>query len=284
MSSCSGLPAALTSEIIKYGGIGLTYTCTGCRLRPAGSTNVASLRQCVDQLHNTVQALAKTVADLVSWRQSFETPGPTPIASSPAPQQPDYSVLIREEIREMRERDKRKKCIIIKGIPFSNLAEFSGTFNQVTSSLIGQDIQITNVSCIRDEMVRAAINDDNVRVKLLTASPKLKNNRLFSNIYINKDLTHKQRTELMNRRLSNRQSSRGSSHVSGANALPVADSRTPVPVLETPCTPGMALSSSPTFRSEITVTPSQSARRSPPLHPSSPNGTPMAFNLGPTEN
>ena len=113
-----------------------------------------------------------------------------------------------------------------------------------------------------NKFVRAKILNREDKLYLLTSSSKLKNSDLYGNVYISRDLTYQQRSELKIRR-QNRQSSQASL-ATGANATPLTSASSAPP--QPPVTPSVRPKSSVSF------TPSPSSFKStlPILHLSSP--------------
>lgn len=113
---------------------------------------------------------------------------------------------IREEVKELHNRDKRANGIIIKGIQ-SN-AGFKDKFNEVVASIWPESgpINLVEVFPIRADMVRAKIVDYSIRNELLNRSRDLRHTG-FSSVFISRDLTFIQRKELMARRSSDKTTS-----------------------------------------------------------------------------
>ena len=265
---CTGLPLRLAREIIAYGGTGLIYTCVGCRANPGGpSPDSSSLRACLDQLNNEVKGLARSVADLLRWKNVAHSP-----ASVPAPPSlPVDRAVIREEILEMRERDKRRSCVIIRGLPFSTAAEFQSSFNSVTSALQSPNITLSNIGVIKDNLIRATVAADSQRQQLLTAAPRLKTINQFSHVYINKDLTYLQRTQLKLRRQGQTLGRNDPVPATGSNAVPIT-------APSSPSTPSVL----PSSRSTANITPHRPLFAAPSLATPHPNDPLVASNGAPT--
>ena len=110
--------------------------------------------------------------------------------------------VFREEVRELMERDKRKESVIVRGISCAGEREFREKFAQVTGAVIGRSINPDSFFCIDQSknLYRISILDSNLRKNLLDNAKNLKNNSDFRNVYLNRDLTFKQRQDLKTRR------------------------------------------------------------------------------------
>lgn len=107
-------------------------------------------------------------------------------------------LIIRQEIREMEERNKCKSCIIIRDLDTGD-CNTSVAFGPIARLLTGESMPLSDVSCIsRDKKLYGAkIANDTLRKTLLDNTRKLKDTA-FSNVYVNRDLTYMQWTELQN--------------------------------------------------------------------------------------
>ena len=109
-------------------------------------------------------------------------------------------MAIRDEVREMRERERRQKSIIIRGLPNFTTNAVADKFKDVSRFLLEKVVEL---SCIRTIDVskgifRGDVEDPDRRL-LLNKVSKLKNSQ-FNSIFISKDLTYQQRQELFQRR------------------------------------------------------------------------------------
>ena len=112
---------------------------------------------------------------------------------------PDLEVKIREELREMRDTERRQhSIIIIRGLPGN---EISAVWEVVVGEL----------KCVDQDkgIYRATVLNDDDRRTLLSQCYKLKQSDTYKHVFIHRDLTYKQRQELFQRRQAARQSSQG---------------------------------------------------------------------------
>lgn len=222
---CTGLPKDFVKEVLKHQGKGVKYVCTKCRLQTPAATKggtmdqaeLVSLRDCMNQMFNTIAGLSNMVRT-IDMRLSDKSNDNFPSAG--IVDESTVRALIREETRELQERDKRKNSIIIRGLLYGE--DFQDRFNTIVSFLYpGSSAPITlkDVVPISPSLVRAKISSLGVKQDLLSRSSKLSKSP-FSNVYISRDLTYLQREELRKRRAA-RQVAAASIH------LPV--SSTPLP-------------------------------------------------------
>ena len=229
-SMCMGISEVLIAGIQTDGGGSVLFACTECKTENSKGGNVNNsafkqLMQTVKTLCETVQALSAQVATLKSepCRSSGPRPNGDPQPPSTVPpvkgssDESKLRILIREEAREMAEREKRKASIIIRGVNAQSVASFRPVFNGISSFLIGSEVALSDIVCISKEkkLFRAKVNDDDARKQLLDNARNLGNSS-FSDIFISKDLTYQQRGELRARRdQRNKRSNEGNS--SGEN-------------------------------------------------------------------
>ena len=181
----------------------------------------------MDQLFRTVQGISSVVSNLTGRLDNLtdrldnqsQSQLPTRDRNQTNPSQTDIKDLIRKEITEMHEREKRKHSIIIRGINYSQ-DDFQTNFNLITNNIINRNVRLTNIKPLKPNIVRADIDDADLRKQLLLNASKLKSNQLYAHIFISRDLTYNQRTELRERRL-------GRVTMTGANAVPVSSNLSP---------------------------------------------------------
>ena len=270
---CSGLPEDLIHAILNYGGEGIRFICMTCRLKPSppaqaeGSASTAGTGQ--DQVHliGTIQQLfqqfrgmCSMIADLSDQFKHLTeamksppvqsadqasmpgpAPGPQPPISNP-PEQPALRDVIAEEVREMREREKRKQSIIIKSQSTKSTAEVVNMFKELSSSKFGCEITLTEVSPIKDHtgMFRAKITSDEQRKRALDGARTLKGTR-YDTVYISRDLTWAQRKANFEKRQAKRVQIPATS-----DAAPSSSPARPTPPAPAPApAPASALASAP---------------------------------------
>ena len=233
---CSGLPTRLGSEIMKSNSDAIQYICTACRTTPQNQPNsINKLTQGIEQLFLTVQGLASKVAEIDNWRETQQ-------AQRNSMASIDSNLIratIKSELVELREQDKRRASLVVRGITYQSENDFKQKFNEVSNRLLGRTVIMSGLTLINSRIVRFNVDNREDRVQLLSSSPKLKTIRELNHVYISKDLTYKQRSELLSRRNNNKD--RSSPPVTGANAVQDSGSvnaaspaSTPLPAATTP--------------------------------------------------
>ena len=159
-------------------------------------------------LQVSVQNLESSVSGLLEWRMDMDgarfvaahSSQSSPSSSSTQPQSNDTRVFIREELIELRERDKRRDTSWV-----FNLWMRLTQFDQLTMTLLKKNMQLNDLTQLNTQFIRARIFNKDDRISLLSSSNKLKNLRQYSSVYISRDLTYRQRQEIRNRRLTSQQ-------------------------------------------------------------------------------
>ena len=204
----------------------------------------------IKQLYLTVKGLCATVAGLTSkfdkiitWKGKDITQDfpPLPVTQAPAgpggtlPSPPgthallserpmhktgEYRSVIRQEIKELREREKRKESIVVRGLTASTPGDIIKEFEEITDMMVGSRVTLIDVVKIPDhpELCRAKILDEGKRKLVLEKAKTLKGSR-FDGVFIRRDLTYAQRQELRLRREKQNQEA-GEQHPSSAAAPP----------------------------------------------------------------
>lgn len=228
---CSGLPSDAISTIADLSGDAVLFICTNCRIQPSdkaktrlesGDAN-SSHNQLIQQLFLSVKGICSAVMGLtarmdriLSENQTSATvitqaqpqaplPGnPTqPTSTGPAshPESDEYRAVIRQEMREIQERAKRKQSVIIKGMHANSPRDLSTKFGDLSLTFTGTRVELTDVVPIpnHSDLFRAKIlNDDNR--KLVLERAKTLRDTEHASVFIRRDLTFAQRKELRERR------------------------------------------------------------------------------------
>ena len=112
----------------------------------------------------------------------------------------EYRMMVREELLELDERKKRRSSLFIRGLRAASTAEASAKFAEVTESLFGEKVVLSETCRIRNDadLYRGNVHNNRQRKLILEQAKTLKNSS-FSHVYIKKDLTYMQRMELQAR-------------------------------------------------------------------------------------
>ena len=232
---CSGLPQELISAILKYDGAGIQFICMKCRVEqvaargnsPSGHTD-PHLAETVKQLHAQVKGMCAVIKELTSQVKELSSRTPQlpnhddallsvqrqTVVPQP-PHQPivanelsqDYRTLIREELKEQKERDKRRAFVVIRGLSASSTTDFRAKFTEFARDHTGTRVEASEVLAIpgQSNFFRVKIPDDDSRKILLEKAKLLKDSDDYRGIFISRDLTYAQRTEQYLRRRQARQ-------------------------------------------------------------------------------
>ena len=216
---CSGLPLDLINAILKYDGGGIQFICMKCRVEqvtargnsPSGHTD-PQLADTVKQLHMQVKGMCSVIKELTAQVKALSskpqplthdaaaatTPAPPPVQP---PAQQEYRELIREELKEQKEREKRRCFLVVKGLSATSTTDFRTKFEHLTSTFLETSVEVSEVMSISSQsnFFRVKIPDDTSRRLLLDKAKHLKGSE-HQNVYISRDLTYAQRTELYRRR------------------------------------------------------------------------------------
>ena len=112
----------------------------------------------------------------------------------------EYRMMVREELLELDERKKRRSSLVIRGLRASTTAEATARFAEVTETLIGEKVVLSETCCIKksSDLYRGNVHCTRQRQLILDHAKDLKDSTL-SHVYIKRDLTYKQRMELQAR-------------------------------------------------------------------------------------
>ena len=143
--------------------------------------------------------------------QERQPPAPSlqnfPVLPPPAPggdrvsTSTSYRKVIREEVLEVREREKRRFSVVVKGLSAKTPDTIATEFAEITSVMMGCRVSLTDIVKIKDhpELCRGKIMDNEQRALVLDKAKTLKGSQ-YDHVYIRRDLTFNQRQELKARR------------------------------------------------------------------------------------
>ena len=123
---------------------------------------------------------------------------------------------IASEVRELYEREKRKSSTVIRGLQDVPLEQVQAAFDRMCAHLGLGNTTLMGIKRIGHTLFRANIEDSEARLRVLAAAKNLRNTDEFRRVFVQRDLTYKQRQEVVSRR-----SGRGNPH-SGAGVLSTA--------------------------------------------------------------
>ena len=108
-----------------------------------------------------------------------------------------HIVVAKAELREMEERKKRASSVVIHGLRVCSAEEAATTFADITSSLVGEPVTLSEVCRIRTDadLFRGNIHNNRLRKLVLDNSKHLRDSE-YSHVFIRQDLTFQQCEEL----------------------------------------------------------------------------------------
>ena len=232
---CLGVPDNVVRSFLGEGGDAILFVCTECRISesrgsPSSSQGLASqqMLQTIKGLCTTISSLVQQVAMLQQNVTSLLSAGGSTGGGSQSQSDPSSQAVIREsireEVREVREREKRKDSVIIRGVARPDQVPI--ILNDVSHHLLGRSVVFSDIKTLDSSrsIYRCKIFNDKDRTDLLSKTRELRNNDNFKTIFINRDLTWNQRQKLFADR--QRRSNPDDSHDGTANSNP--QSTTPI--------------------------------------------------------
>lgn len=170
-------------KVLRSNNLGaISYHCCSCRIGdPTMGGGLPQLTKIVGELVRTVRSRA---SDNVS-------PGAT------APRE-----AIITQIREVKEREKRKDSIIFRGLGDVSVGALASSFRVICDLLRIGHVSLSEIRKIGSSppLYRARVVDDTKRRELLLRCHQLRNTEEFGRVFIHKDLTLQQRRDLMAKR------------------------------------------------------------------------------------
>ena len=233
---CSGLPQAVIEAIHGYSGEDISYICMNCRVIRASGTSgspsaksesymaetMSQLFQQMRGMCTVLMELANQVKDLSSQvilnqaektrpaSQEHQTDREMQGKSQTRNQHNtdtgpsgEYRSVVRQELRELQERDKRKDSVVVRGLEASSPADLAARFAELTQTIMGKRVELSEVKAIpsHPDIYRAKIMNADDKKLVLDRAKNLRGTR-YDKVFIRRDLTYSQRAELRERRLS----------------------------------------------------------------------------------
>ena len=201
--TCMGLPDSVITNIRDYGGAGVSYSCSECRISRSSESDKVPLKQ----MYESMKSLVETVNLLKNQVEVLAKVGQKSFSSIThmTDDKDSLKVMIHEEVREFREREKRESSLVFRGIEASNVNQANDIIRNVLKFVAGRNIDVGAVHIIdlSKKLFRGNLKDISLRRLVLDNANKLKESQ-YRNIYINRDLTYNQRQELHRRRIMKR--------------------------------------------------------------------------------
>ena len=131
-------------------------------------------------LIESVRKLSTSVSDLFEWKDVFVGKHSSDVG--------------------LREREKCKDSVVVGGLDFVSEINFQNRFVQLSTSLTNKSVHLSDITQLNTRFDRDGIANKEDRSHLLSSTGRVKNSRLFSSIFISRDLTFRQREEIRRRR------------------------------------------------------------------------------------
>ena len=234
---CTGLKPEAIDIIMADPDSGVFYKCNICRCSGLSSQSPGAVRSSqtglsdpitASQLFEMIKSLTMTVTNLanqVSVLTSREQ-----IGRQDHVERSDGMISREElysELWEFEERKKRRESLIVRGTNAQNSSDFSRCFEEISTHLTGTAVVPDEIHRIGSgsstPLYRVKIRDSAVRMRLLSSARDLKSSDQFKDVYINRDLTFKQRSDLRARRLAQNPNLNATESPHPASAAPTSD-------------------------------------------------------------
>ena len=217
---CLGVERSII-EVLLQENSALSYRCCRCRVSPGrlgssqdggGLTQVLSI---IGGLVSEVRKLTEKFSEGHGVRESSNDD--LSISDQGRHPAPVRSSDIMAEVRELYEQDKRKRSVILRGVGNASCEEVKDIFSRVCTFLGVGNVELEDLTRAAPSVWRGKVLDVSKRTDLLSKAKNLKASSEFSRIYIQRDLTYRQRREVIAKRASFRQGT-------GANAVELGGS------------------------------------------------------------
>ena len=107
-------------------------------------------------------------------------------------------------VREVREREKRKESVILRGFGQVDPGKLKDKVREICSFLNVQEVELVDIFRINQDLYRANIVNRQARLNVLSQAKRLRNSDMYKRHYIQRDLTYKQRCEVIAKRSEER--------------------------------------------------------------------------------
>lgn len=207
-TSCLGVSNTAIGALLEAVDGSLSYKCCHCRCGAAAGQGDLVNGGGMNQILSIIGSLVAEVRALSAGRPSQEAPcipqqshggvglcaqGSPPGIGSPA-------ASVSEDVRELYEREKRKSSIVIRGAGNIPVDQVQSVFDRICSHLGVGSVVLVGVVRVNPSLFRARIEDGQQRFRILGEARKLRHSQEFRSVYVQRDLTFRQRAEVMAKR------------------------------------------------------------------------------------
>ena len=199
---CLGVGREVVQVLRSNNDGALSYNCNECRLSNSSEQSVDG------PYHGVLRQIICTIGEMARlMRAQKQELGRAPVIASTQQNSVSRSIdqlpqkEILQQVRELREREKRAESIVFRGLGDLTIPNVSLKFEAICRELNLPNIQLLGLSKIgTNDMYRARIADKELRRLLLLKASQLKDSQQFARVFINRDLTKQQRLEVVERR------------------------------------------------------------------------------------
>ena len=207
---CLGVDQDVIDVLLRDNQGAVRYICCGCRSGSSVDSSVGGEQSAFKQLLSIVGGLVGEVKELTGriGSMSGNATGPRDqnevITGGNGATNGHTGSSVMEEVRELYEREKRKTSIILRGVGEVTVEEAEGIFADICNYLEVGRVALTDVVRVAPSVFRGKIGDDQRRYALLAEAPRLRTSQSYRNVYVQRDLTYRQRMDVIARRTSRR--------------------------------------------------------------------------------
>ena len=199
---CLGVDQSVIDVLLGGDRCAVKYVCCSCRGSSRPGTPDAGMTQLLHIIGGHVsdmRKLSETVSKLHGERESSSQNGgysSQNVGVNVNPVQVD-KIDVMSEVREICEREKRKSSVILRGVGDITVQQASSIFREMCQYLELGNVSWIDIVKVAPSVFRGKITENESRFKLLAEVRKLRRSNNFRDYYIQKDLTYRQRGEVM---------------------------------------------------------------------------------------
>lgn len=211
---CLGVSESSITALLEATDGSITYKCCSCRVVSTGggdSVSGEAMTQVLSIIGGLVAQVRSLTKDIGILRSSAPSVSGDRAGSRAAP----FESSVMVEVREVYEREKRKASVVLRGLGDIPVDQVQGVFNRICGCLNMDNVSLTDIRKLTPSLFRATIVDSHKRFRVLSEAKKLRFSDDFARVFVQRDLTYQQRSELVARRAQN------FSERSGSGPVPV---------------------------------------------------------------
>ena len=211
---CLGVDQPVIDVLLGGDSCAVKYVCCSCRASPkcGVSGEVGGFSQMLNIIGGLVSDMRKLTESVSKLQGSQEVVPSNGVRVQNVTNKDDTGAgiaidksLVMSEVREMYEREKRKDSVIIRGVGDVSVQQASSIFRDMCQYLGLGNVPLVDTVKVAPSVFRGKILKNEMRFRLLAEARKLRNSANFRQFYIQKDLTYRQRGELIANRAAARE-------------------------------------------------------------------------------